>query len=174
MNNDEKKLKYNPLKDTITIILSLVIIVIIFLICFFATSKNKTGTYYAKIKYQNTELWDKDDLSTKENKLIPFPKDGTKILIYKRSDGPNFLGDDNYFEFYESNDSNKREEPQIEVTLYSDISIEITYQKSPKNVCENIGRTYNTYTPLICLPNSFQVSIVKSDIKSDSLPDFDN
>lgn len=174
MNKEEKNLKYKPLKDTLAIFISLSIIIVIFLVCFFISSQNKNGTYYAKIKYQNTELWDKDDESTKENKLIPFPKNGTKVLIYKRSDGPIFLGENNYFEFYESNDKDKRDEPQIEVTLYSDISIEITYQKSPKNICENIGRTYNTYTPLVCLPNSFQVSIVKSDIKSDTLPDFDN
>ena len=171
---EDKRLKYRPVIDTIAIVSSVLIIVAIVLISYFSRPKNN-GTYYAKIRYQNTYLWDKDDDSTKETKLIPFPKDGKKVLIYKNSDGPIFLGEGNYFNFYDSNyPDGDRTEPQIEVTLYSDCSIEITYQKSPKNVCENMGRIYYTYTPLVCLPNSFQVSIVNSSIQTDTLPDFDN
>ncbi len=171
----KSRLEYRPFVDTAMILLSVLIIVAVVLISFFSRPGNDKGTYYCQIKYQNTYLWDKDDEKTKETKLIPFPETGEKVLVYRRSDGPIYLGEGKYFEFYDSGyPDNGRTEPQIEVTLFSDKSIEITYQKSPRNVCENMGRIYNPYTPLVCLPNSFQASIVSSGITHDELPDFDN
>lgn len=174
MTKDDPRLRYHPLKDTLAIVFCVALILVIVLTVFFS-KKSVDGTYFANIRYQNTDLWDKDDESTKEERLVPFPKEGKKVLVYKKSDGPYFLGEGKTFDFYDVGYPDKdRKEPQIEVTLYSDISIEITYQKSPRNVCENMGRVHNVYTPLVCLPNSFQVSIVSKNKEQDHLPDFDN
>lgn len=171
----KSRLEYRPIVDTAAILLSLLIIAAVVLISFFSRPRNDKGIYYCQIKYQNTYLWDKDDPKTEETKLIPFPETGEKVLVYKKSDGPIYLGEGHDFEFYDQGyPDNGRKEPQIEVTLYFDKSIQITYQKSPRNVCENMGRIYNPYTPLVCLPNSFQASIVSSSLSHDKLPDFDN
>lgn len=158
----DARLSYKPIKDTL-LILGAVALMVIILLCSLLTQPNGDNAY-VEIRYGTTLLWDIDD-STKNTK-IAFPSDGSKVLTYKESDGPTFLGEGNYFEFYDDGEN----EPMVSVTLYSDKSVEITYQRSPKNICENMGRIYSSYTPLVCLPNNFQVMIVKD---ASSLPEWD-
>lgn len=165
---------YSPVKDTIAILVGVLVIVAVFLSGYLPNRRKEGETYYCQIKYQNIYLWDKNDPSSKETRLIPFPKSGKKVLVYLQSDGPIFLGEGKEFQFYSDSGKDGREEPQIEVTLYSDVSIEITYQKSPRNVCENMGKVNRPNMPLVCLPNYFQASIVNKDGSHEKLPEFDN
>ncbi|MFA6624837.1 MAG: hypothetical protein WCS80_03640 [Bacilli bacterium] len=152
----DTRLTYKPVKDTIVIVLSGLLVVIITLLCVF--TRPRTDNSHVEIKYDNVLLWDKND-STK-NTAIEFPDTGSKVLAFLKTDGPLYLGEGKNFEFYGD---------EMDVTIYSDHSIQITKEESPRNVCTNMGRVYNSYTPLICLPNRFQTMIVNS-----SFPEYDN
>ena len=81
------------------------------------------------------------------------PLEGKREIVYRREDGEIFLGEGRYFQFYGE---------EVAITLYSDRSIEITREESPRHVCSYLGRVYDPYVPLVCLPNSFQATIVSS------------
>ncbi len=153
----EKKtrLDYHPVKDSILIVLSFLLAVCIFLGVFY--SMPTSDNVHVEIKYGSTLLWDPEDET--KNTEIQFPDDGEYTITYTKEDGEIFLGEGNYFEFYGD---------EVSVTLYSDRSIQITKEESPRNVCSNLGRIYNSYTPLVCLPNNIQATIVAS-----SFPEYD-
>jgi hypothetical protein len=159
----DPRFQYHPFKDSLILALLVAIIVSIVLASFFLTPRSNNA--YVEIRYGTTLLWDKDD--TTKNTAIAFPTTGSKVLSYKDSDGPIFLGEGNYFEFYTDGST---EEPEVDVTLYSDHSIQITKQKSPRNVCAKIGRIYSEYTPLVCLPNSLE-AVIKAGT---GYPEWDN
>ncbi len=154
----EKKtrLDYHPVKDSIIIALSFLIVVCIFIGTYYAMPRS--NNVYVEIKYGSTLLWDPEDATC--NTQIQFPDEGEYTITYTKEDGEIFLGEGNYFEFYGD---------EVAVTLYSDKSIQITKEESPRNVCSNLGRIYTSYTPLVCLPNSIQATIVAS-----SFPDYDS
>ncbi|MFA6829807.1 MAG: hypothetical protein WCR67_03805 [Bacilli bacterium] len=158
----DNRLHYHPLKDTLVILFSCLTVASIVLISLFTRPVSQNS--YVEIKYGNVLLWDKDDES-KETR-ISFPETGNKVLTYLRSDGPLFLGEGKFFDFYSTNE----EEPTVQVTIYADKSIQITKQESPRNVCAKMDRVYFEYTPLVCLPNSFQ-AVIKSD---SGFPQWDN
>ena len=154
----EKKtrLDYHPVKDSVMIVLSFLIVVCIFIGTYY--SMPSSDNVYVEIKYGSVLLWDPEDAS--KNTRIAFPDDEEYTITYTKEDGEIFLGEGNYFEFYGD---------EVAITLYPDKSIQITKEESPRNVCSNLGRIYTTYTPLVCLPNSIQATIVAS-----SFPEYDS
>ena len=154
---EENRLKYKPLKDSLLIGLSVFIVVAIILIAIFA--KPKTDNVHVEIRYNSTLLWDKND-PTKDT-AISFPVTGEKVLQFYKDDGPIYLGEGNKFDFYGD---------LVEITLFSNKSIKITKEDSPRHICSNLGRIYTTYTPLVCLPNKIQATIVADS----GFPRYDN
>ena len=143
----DKRLSFQPLKDIITVLFPVAVVITIILVTYFSLPQS-TMTY-VQIKYADTLLYDLNDPEKRTN--IPFPEEGVKVVSYTRNDGEIFLGPGNQFQFYGE---------EMEVTIYSDKSIEITKEDSPRHICSSLGRSYSPYAPLVCLPNYFQVSIV--------------
>ncbi len=153
---DDNRLHFRPLRDILSVLFSVILVFLIVLITWF--SLPQSTELYVQIKYANVLLYDKNDPDKKTT--IPFPEEGTYVISFTREDGEIYLGEGNYFQFYGD---------VMEVTLYSDYSVEITKEESPRHICSQLGRTYSTYAPLVCLPNYFQVSIVMGG----GLPEWD-
>ena len=145
----DENLHYKPIKDSILIFLSFLLVAIIVVVTFLV--RPSLDYVHVEIKYDRTLLWDPEDPS--KNTAIAFPESGEYVITYTRSDGPLFLGEGQEFQFYGE---------EIQITLYSDKSIQITKEESPFNVCSKLGRVYDPYLPLACLPNHFQATIVAS------------
>lgn len=151
----QDNLSYKPVKDSILIFLSFLMVVIIVLVTFLV--RPSLDNVHVEIRYDTTLLWDPTDPT--KNTEIAFPDEGEYTITYRRADGEMFLGEGNFFEFYGD---------EIAITLYSDHSIQITKEESPYHVCSRLGRIYDPYLPLACLPNHFQATIVAS-----SFPEWD-
>lgn len=151
----DKRLTFKPLKDIIVVLFSFIVVVVIILLTYFSLPQS-TATY-VQIRYADILLYDLNDPEKRTN--ISFPEEGKKVISYKREDGEIFLGPGNRFQFYGE---------EMEVTIYSDKSVEITKEDSPRHICSSLGRSYSPYAPLVCLPNYFQVSIVMG-----GLPEWD-
>ncbi len=145
----DDNLRYRPVKDSILIFLSFLMVVIIVLVTFLV--RPSLDNVHVEIRYGTTLLWDPEDET--RNTAIPFPESGEYTITYTREDGEIFLGEGQQFDFYGE---------EVAITLYSDRSIQITKEQSPYNVCSRLGRIYDPYMPLACLPNNFQATIVAS------------
>lgn len=142
-------LTYRPVKDTILLFLSFLLV---FLIVFVTVLlRPNTDNVHVEIRYGTTLLWDPEDPT--RNPYIDFPTEGERKIVYHREDGPMFLGEGQEFQFYGD---------EVEITLYSDRSIQITKEDSPYHVCLRMGRIYDPYLPLACLPNNLQATIVSN------------
>ena len=153
-----ERLKFKPLKDILLIAVGGLIILAIVLATVFG---RKDSTYsHVEIRYQDTLLWEKDD--TKKNTAIAFPSSGEKRVSFSKEDGSIYLGEGKSFAFLGES---------VTFTLYSDHSIQLLEEdvECPDHTCSHMGRIYNTYTPIVCLPNQIQAMIV-----ADSFPEFDN
>lgn len=152
-----KSLKYKPIKDTILILISALIVGIIIFVALFTKPENKLS--HVEIRYQNTLLWDKDDPS--KNTSIQFPTSGEKKLTYTKEDGSIFLGEGKEFAF---------EGDSITFTLYSNKSIQVLQDEVSchDHTCSKMGRIYYTFTPIVCLPNNIQAMII-----ADGFPEYD-
>lgn len=142
-------LKYQPLKDTLLIVSAVLIIVLVSLISFLA--KPKSDNTCVEIKYQDHLLFDIDDRS--KSTSVSFPSNGEKRLTFHKEDAPLYIPGLSSFGFLSDS---------LTITLYSDRSIEIKKEDitCPNHDCSKTGRVYQTYTPIVCLPNQIQVTIV--------------
>ncbi len=143
------ELRYRPVKDSILIFLSFLMVFVIVFVTYLL--RPSLENVHVEIRYGATLLWDPKDPS--KETAIAFPEEGKREIVYRREDGEIFLGEGRYFQFYGE---------EVAITLYSDRSIEITREESPRHVCSYLGRVYDPYVPLVCLPNSFQATIVSS------------
>ncbi len=147
-------LKIHPLKDGILLIVSALIIVLVFLISFYSRPKTDPKTLFVQIKYQDTLLYDKNDPEKKTD--ISFPSKGEKKVSFTKEDGSLYLGEGQEFVFQGKG---------ITFTLYDDYSIQVLHDdvECKDHDCSRQGRIYQTYFPIVCLPNTIQARIVSSD-----------
>lgn len=145
-----ERLHFKPKKDIPLFILAILSIVVIILISVF--SKPKSSDLHVEIRYQNHLLWDKNDES--KSTAISFPKEGSKRVTFDKEDSSLFFTDGTTFLF----------DYPITFTLYSDYSIELLEEdvECPDHICSHMGRIYQTYVPIVCLPNQIQAMIVAS------------
>ena len=148
--NKKEELSFQPKKDIPIFIFSVLLIGIVVLMTFLYKKKDSTDSY-VEIRYQNRLLYDKED-ETKSTS-IQFPVSGEKRITFRKEDASYYFTDLNTFSF---------EGDYVSITLYSDKSIQIHKEDitCSDHVCSNMGRIYETYTPIVCLPNSIQVMIV--------------
>ena len=145
--NQRNDLKFKPVKDTILILISILLIVFIVLLTFFLQPKKVSS--HVEIRYQNTLLWDKEDSS--KSTAIAFPSEGEKKITYRQEDSSLFLKEGKFLF-----------EHPITFTLYADCSIQILEEDitCPDHTCVHLGRIYQSYVPLVCLPNQIQAMII--------------
>ena len=108
----DDNLRYRPVKDSILIFLSFLMVVIIVLVTFLV--RPSLDNVHVEIRYGTTLLWDPEDET--RNTAIPFPESGEYTITYTREDGEIFLGEGQQFDFYGE---------EVAITLYSDRSIQI-------------------------------------------------
>lgn len=144
-------------KDIPLIILSILLVISIFLTSYFLKPNSSDNTY-VEIKYQSQLLFDKND--SNKSTRISFPKEGEKKLTFTKEESNIYL----------SNDTFAFQGDSITITLYSDKSVQILYDEvyCKDHTCSKMGRIYQTYVPLVCLPNHIEVMI-----KNESFPEFD-
>ncbi len=149
IKNQHDRLKFQPLKDSLLILLAVVIIVVVSLASFLA--KPKSGNACVEIKYQDHLLFDKDDKD--KSTAISFPSEGEKRLTFQKQEAGIYIPGLSQFEFLSDS---------LTITLYSDKSVEIRKEDitCPNHDCSKMGRVYQSYTPIVCLPNQIQVVIV--------------
>ena len=154
---NNSSLTFKPAKDLIIIFSCVLLIIVIVLITFFSMPNNDYS--FVQIKYQNVLLYDKNDNEKKTD--ISFPTTGYKEVTFTKADSHLYLKDGEEFIF---------DEP-ITFTLYADKSIQLKYEhiKCPDHTCSKLGRVYNPYTPIVCLPNNIQAMIITS-----SFPEYVN
>lgn len=156
----KSRLRYRPFSDTLSIVLSAVLVTAIGLATFFLRPK-ATGGEHVEIKYGNLLLWDLEHPDTPDKTKIQFPESGERVIRFEKSDAPQFDPSLTEFDFYGD---------EVEVTLSSRHTVRITKEDSPRHICSNLGEEKDPYSPLVCLPNHIQVMIVPD---SGSLPEFD-
>lgn len=144
----DPRLVYHPLKDTIVILVSLFLMGLVIFLSF--ALRPKGNSVFVEIKYGNTYLWEE----TEAEKSFSFPNEGTKKVSLLKTDGKKYIGQD--FDFVSES---------VTFTLYSDRSIEILYEdiSCPDHTCTRQGRIYDTYQPIVCLPNKVQMQIVTKE-----------
>lgn len=153
MSMDQKRderLIYHPIKDSVIIFCALAILgLVLFLSFYLRPSGNKC---YAQIRYGSTLLWEK----SKEEPYFSFPESGEKTITFKKADGVAYIGE----EFSFSGES-------VTFTLYSDCSIQIQREDiaCPDHTCSRQGRIYDTYQPIVCVPNKVQIQIITEESK---------
>lgn len=147
-------LKIHPLKDGILFVVSILVIVLIFLVCYYSRPKTDPKTLFVQIKYQDTLLYDKNDPEKKTN--ISFPREGEKKVSFTKEDGSLYLGEEKEFVFQGKG---------ITFTLYDDYSIQVLHDdvECKDYDCSRQGRIYQPYLPIVCLPNTIQARIISSD-----------
>lgn len=150
MEKTKTNLSFHPLKDIILYSIGVFLIAFLFLLAFFL--KPKSSNSHVEIRYENTLLYEVNDKS--KNTQISFPSEGEKKITYKKEDGVLFGFKEGFLFEGES----------ITLTIYSDKSIQIKKEDVTccDHVCSGMGRIYQTYTPIVCLPNHFQAMIVAS------------
>lgn len=156
----KKRLHYRPSADSIAIGLSVVLVAGIALSAFLLRPKATEGEH-VEIKYGNLLLWDLENPDTPDKTKIQFPETGNRVIRFEKTDAPKFDPSLTEFDFYGE---------EVEVTLSSRHTIQITKEDSPRHICSNLGEESDPYSPLVCLPNHIQVMIVPD---SGSLPEFD-
>lgn len=146
------RLHFRPLKDIPLFILAVIVILVIGLTTIL--SKPKSNNLHVEIRYQNTLLWDKSDPS--KSTSISFPIEGEKRITFKKEDSNIYFSDGSTFIF----------DHPVTFTLYSDHSIQLLEEDidCPDHICSRMGRIYQTYVPLVCLPNQIQAMIVDSSL----------
>ena len=92
----DDNLRYRPVKDSILIFLSFLMVVIIVLVTFLV--RPSLDNVHVEIRYGSTLLWDPEDPT--QNTAISFPESGEYTITYTREDGAMFLGEGQRFDFY--------------------------------------------------------------------------
>lgn len=154
-------LKFHPIKDSVLLLVAIVVITVVFLSSYYSKPKVDKSTLFVQIKYQDVLLYDKND--TTKSTDISFPKEGEKKVSFTKEDSSLYLPEDTAFAFQGKG---------ITFTLYSDYSIQVLHDdvECKDYDCARQGRIYNTYLPIVCLPNGIQAMIVS---EKGGFPEFD-
>ncbi len=164
-NHQKDRLKYKPVRDTVLILCSAVVMGVIILATFLNRPNTTNSPLCVEIAYTDPKtgkshlLYDKNDLE--KNTAIAFPESGEKTLFFSKNDSHLYLDDGVVFDFVGE---------EVGITLYADKSIQFKRENiaCPNHDCSRFGRVYASYVPVICLPNHIQATIV-----TDTFPKFD-
>jgi hypothetical protein len=158
--------------DIILILILMFVGIILFLGMTFYAKYTFSGNIYAKVFYKD-ELILMIDLQSNEYKIYD--------TIYKNqidtglaSSGifyvPGSLTND-MSELYLT-DSYAKDNQIVGIKLQvSDSKISVTYQESPKDICELQNPTNSSLYPIVCLPNELLVSIYTNLVSDEFVPD---
>lgn len=143
---NQENLKFKPIKDGIiyTFLIAVILSLFFMILSFKSSSSNNLKV---EIRYQNKII---KDIETNLD-FYSFPNEKERKVTLKKEDSSKYIDTDFIFD-------------ELTITLYSDKSIQILKDDIScfDHLCSKLGRIYEVYTPLVCLPNQIEVMIINN------------